>query len=154
MKRRKLLLDIRVLKNPIDTPKPYTIQLKMGETNLEEAETCAAHTRDAVNLILDLVESKYRMQAVNAGTSQKMIEAAPDLLAELQNIADAKPQEWDVDMRDQFRQWAQSRARAAIAKVTSQQEPTPATQQVAMPQPTIPPGPPDPPRPSRGRDVA
>lgn len=39
-----------------------------------------------------------------------------ELLAELRNIADAKPWTWDENMRDQFRQWAQSRARAAIIK--------------------------------------
>ncbi len=46
----------------------------------------------------------------------RLIAAAPDLLAELQNIADAKPETWDEETRDQFQQWAQSRARQAIAK--------------------------------------
>lgn len=40
------------------------------------------------------------------------------LLAELQNIAAADPRKWDAETRDQFQQWAQNRARAAIAKVT------------------------------------
>ena len=40
------------------------------------------------------------------------------LLAELQNIANANPRTWHEDVRDQFQQWAQSRARAAIAKAT------------------------------------
>jgi hypothetical protein len=35
--------------------------------------------------------------------------------AELQNIADARPQDWQADVRDQFQEWAQSRARACIA---------------------------------------
>lgn len=39
------------------------------------------------------------------------------LLSELEAIANADPSKWDADMRDQFREWAQSRARAAIAKV-------------------------------------
>lgn len=47
----------------------------------------------------------------------RLIAAAPDLLAELQNIANANPREWDEETRDQFQQWAQSRARFAIAKV-------------------------------------
>lgn len=47
-----------------------------------------------------------------------LIAAAPDLLAELQNIANAKPETWDEETRDQFQQWAQNRARAAIAKAT------------------------------------
>jgi hypothetical protein len=46
-----------------------------------------------------------------------LMKAAPDLLAELRNIAYADTSKWDADMRDQFREWAQSRARAAIAKV-------------------------------------
>ena len=39
-----------------------------------------------------------------------------ELRAELQNIANAVPSEWEEDMRDQFQQWAQNRARAALAK--------------------------------------
>lgn len=37
------------------------------------------------------------------------------LLDELRNIANAKPEQWDPEMRGQFREWAQNRARAAIA---------------------------------------
>jgi len=36
--------------------------------------------------------------------------------AELRNIANADPSKWDADMRDQFQQWAQNRARAALAQ--------------------------------------
>lgn len=50
----------------------------------------------------------------------RLITAAPDLLAELRNIADAGVSKWDPSVRDQFREWAQSRARAAIAKATGQ----------------------------------
>lgn len=42
--------------------------------------------------------------------------AAPDLLQELRNIADANTSQWD-DKSD-FEAWAKSRARAAIAKAT------------------------------------
>jgi chromatin segregation and condensation protein Rec8/ScpA/Scc1 (kleisin family) len=42
-----------------------------------------------------------------------------ELLAELRNIADADPSTWEPDVRDQFRQWAQNRARTAIAKAKS-----------------------------------
>jgi hypothetical protein len=45
-----------------------------------------------------------------------VLAAAPDLLAELRNIAAADPSKWDEEVRHQFREWAQSRARAAIAK--------------------------------------
>lgn len=41
---------------------------------------------------------------------------AHDQLAEtLKGIATASPSTWDEDVRDQFREWAQSRARAALA---------------------------------------
>jgi hypothetical protein len=40
-----------------------------------------------------------------------------ELLAELTAIANADPAKWDPEMRDQFREWAQSRASAAISKV-------------------------------------
>jgi len=36
------------------------------------------------------------------------------LLQELTIIATADPRKWDEDTRDQFREWAQNRARAAI----------------------------------------
>jgi hypothetical protein len=52
----------------------------------------------------------------------RLIAAAPNLLAELQNIANANPREWDAEVRDQFQQWAQNRARAAIAKATGEQQ--------------------------------
>ena len=46
-----------------------------------------------------------RLHAVNA-----------ELLKELRNIAKANQREWGEEMRDQFQQWAQSRARHTIAK--------------------------------------
>jgi hypothetical protein len=39
-----------------------------------------------------------------------------DLVEALRGIADAKPSQWDPEVRDQFREWAQSVARAALAK--------------------------------------
>lgn len=59
-----------------------------------------------------ICESVYRP------ADARLIAAAPDLLSELQNIANAKPETWDEETRDQFQQWAQNRARAAIAKAT------------------------------------
>lgn len=45
----------------------------------------------------------------------RLLEAKCERLREeLRLIAQAKPDEWEPDMRDQFREWAQSRARAAI----------------------------------------
>lgn len=50
-----------------------------------------------------------------------LIAAAPELYAELQNIAHADPSTWLPETRDQFREWAQSRARAALAKAQGAQ---------------------------------
>ena len=40
-----------------------------------------------------------------------------ELRAELHRIATADPRKWEADVRDQFQQWAQNRARYALAKV-------------------------------------
>ena len=47
---------------------------------------------------------------------KRLIAAAPDLLLELQNIANANPLTWDEGLQDQFQAWAQNRARHAIKK--------------------------------------
>ena len=39
------------------------------------------------------------------------------LLDVLESIANADPRKWEPDMRDQFQQWAQNRARHTIEKV-------------------------------------
>jgi hypothetical protein len=49
----------------------------------------------------------------------RAVNAHDELVAELENIANADPAKWEPDMRGQFREWAQSRARAALAKVRS-----------------------------------
>lgn len=46
----------------------------------------------------------------------RLIAAAPFLLETLEYIARADPRTWDEEVRDQFRQWAQNRAKLAIAK--------------------------------------
>lgn len=55
-------------------------------------------------------ESWINEQTANA----RLIAAAPDLLAELQNIANAEPSHWEYP--GDFRAWAQNRARTAIAQ--------------------------------------
>ena len=57
---------------------------------------------------------------VNLQANARLIAAAPELLQELKNIANAKTAEWD-DPTD-FEAWAKSRARAAIAKATGKQQ--------------------------------
>ena len=49
----------------------------------------------------------------------RLIAAAPDLLQELKNIANADTVEWDDPT--EFEAWAKNRARAAIAKATGEQ---------------------------------
>ena len=56
-----------------------------------------------------------------AAELRRLHEVNQALLAELQNIANANPITWHEDVRDQFQQWAQSRARAAIAKATGEE---------------------------------
>lgn len=53
-----------------------------------------------------------------ADANARLIANAPKLLAELENIANADPAKWHAEVRDQFREWAQSRARAVIAETT------------------------------------
>ena len=53
---------------------------------------------------------------------RRLHEVNAELVEELRNIASAKPREWDAEVRDQFQQWAQNRARAAIAKATGEQQ--------------------------------
>ena len=52
----------------------------------------------------------------------RLIAAAPDLLQELRNIAAANWRSWPDDMNtaDDFAEWAQNRARAAVAKATGE----------------------------------
>lgn len=58
-----------------------------------------------------VVISSDKLKALQAEAA-----AAPELLTELQNIANANTRDWD-DPSD-FKAWAQSRARAAIARAT------------------------------------
>ena len=64
----------------------------------------------------------FPVQAAEAAQAAELIAGVAaqrdELLAELQNIANANPRTWHEETRDQFQQWAQNRARAAIAKAT------------------------------------
>jgi len=52
--------------------------------------------------------------ALETKANARLIAAAPDLLQELRNIANADTSEWDD--RSEFEAWAKNRARFAIAK--------------------------------------
>ena len=65
---------------------------------------------------------KFYAETAIAGVFTKedelLIAAAPDLLQELKNIANADTAEWDDPT--EFEAWAKNRARAAIAKATGE----------------------------------
>jgi hypothetical protein len=56
---------------------------------------------------------------------EAMRERVEALEIELENIANANPKKWDEDVRDQFQEWAQNRARHTLAKVRSIAQPIP-----------------------------
>ena len=66
--------------------------------------------------VADTMNRDYCISPEEDRANARLIASAPELLAELQNIANADPRNWNEEMRDQFQQWAQNRARAAIAK--------------------------------------
>jgi hypothetical protein len=61
-------------------------------------------------------EDGRTVDRINADWSRSLKTQRDELLTELQNIANANPSDWGVDLRDQFTEWAQSRARHAVAK--------------------------------------
>ena len=72
-------------------------------------------------LLAGQLESGEPVTGSAAAELRRLHELNQALLAELQNIANANPRTWHEDVRDQFQQWAQSRARAAIAKATGEE---------------------------------
>lgn len=77
--------------------------------NLSDWGWLMSATSGYAKKIEQLIEQRDSLRAVNA-----------ELLAELQNIANANPKTWDAEVRDQFMPWAKNRARAAIARATAQ----------------------------------
>ena len=47
-------------------------------------------------------------------TIEDQLEEIASLRSALKEIANARPHKWEPDMRDQFQQWARSRAREAL----------------------------------------
>lgn len=89
---------------------PWRISTKLYKDSMQD-QVCTVQTEQHA---FDIVQVPALPKAV-AEANLKLIVAAPDLLQELRNIADAKPDTWD-DPSD-FRAWAQSRARHAISKL-------------------------------------
>lgn len=80
----------------------------------EKFQVCILESSVIAKLAIDNPSKRWGI----SDEISKLLASALDLFTELQNIANAKPEEWDEEMRDQFREWAQSRARAALAKAT------------------------------------
>jgi hypothetical protein len=57
-----------------------------------------------------------------AAELRRLHEVNAELVEALKNIASANPSRWDEEVRDQFQEWAQNRARYAIAKATGEQQ--------------------------------
>ena len=92
------------------TPGPWIItgqprQARIIGPNGEAVGACRAKYRDAAS---------YATRDANA----RLIAAAPDIYAALSSIATADPSKWEADVRDQFREWAQNVARAALSKAS------------------------------------
>ena len=68
------------------------------------------------NAIVAIVNPSGHMSVADGERMTRLLSAAPELLEELRNIAEAKPSTWH-DPSD-FKAWAQNRARFAIANAT------------------------------------
>ena len=106
-------------------------------TSAKERSGVMSHETEVAELRAQLAAAEKELQSFKRAASDAMIHEATTakkwnaavaradrLEAELRNIADAKPGEWEPDMRDQFREWAQNRARQAL------RPPSPATPEV------------------------
>ena len=112
----------------------YMVSAVIGRAERAEAETIRALWEEKARLYVSLElmcrtaeraeserdalkkELKWRVELsegyyVEAAKGWVKFRAAE---AELRNIANADPSKWDADMRDQFQQWAQNRARAVL----------------------------------------
>lgn len=91
------------------TPGPWAFRPSESDSNLFQV-------LDAQGVVIGFVfrGDRAATRAV-CEANARLIAAAPDLLQELRNIANADTVEWDD--RSEFEAWAKSRARAAIAKV-------------------------------------
>jgi beta-glucosidase-like glycosyl hydrolase len=84
----------------------------------EQAEQDRQHLLDTCVPVEELRQAERRAEAAWERHRASVEQAEQEryrLRAELRNIAEAQPSTWDEPVRDQFQQWAQSRARYALA---------------------------------------
>ncbi len=87
------------------------MHLSQGDIVSKSAPTCSADGYTDVAAVY--------MTSNDAGSANaKLIAAAPDLLATLKSIANCNMSNWSEEFRngDDFRIWAQTRARVAITQ--------------------------------------
>ena len=99
------------------TPGPW----RLAEVKNETGRITHLVPVDSENMSILTVadDGKTCFGAVYLDGDARLIAAAPDILQELKNIANAKTVEWDDP--SEFEAWAKNRARAAIAKATGEQ---------------------------------
>ena len=93
-------------------------QCERAEAEVERLKDCESEVvAMQTGLIAALEAERADLIKINNGWAHEwdaMREERDALKQELQNIADADPTQWQDEVKDQFQQWAQSRARAAI----------------------------------------
>jgi hypothetical protein len=75
-----------------------------------EADEQRNEAADEIERLTEALHDEIRLR-------QKEADACRALIDELRIIADAKPSQWEEDVRDQFQAWAQNRARHAINRI-------------------------------------
>jgi hypothetical protein len=97
------------------TPYPWFV-VEMQPRKHSTANRYLIQSGEANVCTLDVAGREAGRDEANA----RLIASAPDLLAELENIANAK---WaNFENAEEFRDWAQSRARFTIAKAKGEQQ--------------------------------
>ena len=103
--------------NTKHTPGPWVLAEVKNETG--RITHLVPVDSEKLSLLTVVDDGKTCFGAVYLDSDARLIAAAPDLLQELKNIANANTVEWDDPT--EFEAWAKNRARAAIAKATGEQ---------------------------------
>ena len=121
---RRLQIEQRVAELISEEVASYAKPLAMAVMPEADKEADVAIARFAIRV---LGQERYDNSPCQASSLELIeIEVAEfraevkRLREELRNIANADPSTWDADVRDQFKQWAQNRARAALAGAADQ----------------------------------